>query len=113
MYMEIVSIDYYRDCSTAGVFVFIDGSPEKVEYLIHGHNWDNARFDVTRDGWGFQNYPSNDELKELSLALEDFKHSEKYQGWQKTDTQVIVDVEIVLEKPVEKITVTGCVTRNN
>lgn len=30
-----------------------------------------------------------------------------------TDTQIIVDVEIVLEKPVEKITITGCVTRNN
>lgn len=88
MYMEIVSIDYYRDCSTAGVFVSIDGSPEQVEYLIHGHNWDNARFDVTRDGWSVQNYPSNDELKELSLALGDFKHSEKYQGWQQTADEI-------------------------
>lgn len=88
MNMEILSIDYYRDGSTAGVIVSIDGSPEQVEYLIHGHNWSNARFDVTRDGWGVQNYPSDDELKQLSLALEDFKHSEKYKGWQQTADEI-------------------------
>jgi hypothetical protein len=88
MNMEILSIDYYRDCSTAGVFVSIDNSPERVEYLIHGHNFHNGRFDVTRDGWGVQNYPSNEELKELGLALEDFKHSEKYEGWQKTEEEI-------------------------
>lgn len=88
MYMEIISIDYFRDCSTAGVYVTIDGSPEKVEYLIHGNNWGNARFDVTKDGWSIQNYPSHSELKELSLALEDFKHSEKYQGWQQTEEDI-------------------------
>lgn len=88
MYMEILSIDYYRDGSTAGVIVSIDNLPETVEYLIHGHNFGNGRFDVTRDGWDVQNYPSNMELKELSFALEDFKYSEKYQGWQKTEEEI-------------------------
>ena len=88
MNMSILSIDYYRDCSTASVLVSINNSPEVVEYLIHGHNFGNGRFDVTRDGWDAQNYPSQVELKELGLALEDFKHSENYNGWQKTEEEI-------------------------
>ena len=86
--MDIISIDYYRDCSTAGVKVIIDNDQEPVEYLIHGNNFGNDRFDVTRDGWDVQNYPSDLELLELSIALMDFKYSEKYKGWQRTGEEI-------------------------
>lgn len=86
--MDIFSIDYYRDCATAGVKVIIDNAPEPVEYLIHGNNFGNDRFDVTRDGWGVQNYPSLVELQELSHALSDFKYTGRYQGWQRTEEEI-------------------------
>lgn len=86
--MDIFSIDYYRDCATAGVKVIIDNAQEPVEYLIHGNNFGNDRFDVTRDGWSVQNYPSLVELQELSHALSDFKYTGRYQGWQRTEEEI-------------------------
>lgn len=84
--MKITSIDYYRDCSTTGVIVEVDGN--STEYLIHGSNWGNNRFDVTVGGWSVQAYPCIRDLKELEAALADFEYSEQYTGWQKTSDQI-------------------------
>lgn len=82
--LKIIRIDFYRDCSTAGVLVQIDhegGFTETVEYLIHGHNSANKRMDVTRDGVMVQAYPSFYELKALQTALYDLDVSDPaYKG---------------------------------
>lgn len=91
MYMDIIKIDILRDCGTAGVIVSIDGSGEFVEYLIHGHNWSNDRFDVTRDGWRIQNYPPIEELDTLAKALYDIDTtSQKYIGYH--DSKVAIQL---------------------
>lgn len=71
--MKILSINQYRDCGTMGVTVQLDDG-EVVEYLVHGHNRRNERFDVTRGGWKVQLTPTVQELKRLSAELWEYEY---------------------------------------
>lgn len=68
--MKIMRVDTYRDGGTGSIEV--EGPDGKIQYLVHGNNFTNARMDVTVGPFSNMKTPSIEELDDLCDLLWNF-----------------------------------------